>query len=108
MNVALPAGTITAGSLGRTATALGRCTPELAALGPPAGLLRPEYRMARRACAAFEQGASYAVAAQRVFTTASPSNKLTKLLNQLSAAVSRGIILIAKAYYSAPFALPGS
>jgi hypothetical protein len=107
MNAALLPGTITPSSLRQTATVLRRCAPELAALGPAPGLLQPVYGLARRACSALEQGATYAVAAGRAYTTTSPSQKLTKLLNQLDAAVNRGTNLLARAYYGAPIS-PGS
>jgi len=111
MNNALPAGVITAGSLRRTAAALRRCTPELAALGPPASPLRPTYRLARQACAALYQAAGYATAAARAYTTTSPSSragrKLSKLLNRLDAAVNHGTGLIDNAYYGAPVLPPG-
>lgn len=102
MNYALPSGTITPSFLLRAATTLRRCTPELATLGPPARLLRRTYQLARRACAAFGRGASFAMAAARADTTSSPSSragrKLDKLLNQLDAAVNHGITLIDNAY----------
>jgi uncharacterized RDD family membrane protein YckC len=112
MNNALAPGTITQGSLLSTAATLRRCAPELAALGPPpARLLRPTYRLAKRACAAFDQAAGYATAAARAYTTASPSSragrKLSKLLNQTDAAVNHGTNLIDSAYYGAPVLPPG-
>jgi uncharacterized RDD family membrane protein YckC len=111
MNNALPPGVITAGSLRRTAAALRRCTPELAALGPPASPLRPTYRLAKQACAALDQAAGYATAAARAYTTTSPNSragrKLSKLLNQTDAAVNHGTNLIDRAYYGAPVLPPG-
>jgi uncharacterized RDD family membrane protein YckC len=112
MDNALPPGNITPGSLRASAAKLRRCTPELAALGPPpARLLRPTYRLAKRACAAFDQAAGYATAAARAYTTTSPSSragrKLSKLLNQTDAAVNHGTGLIDNAYYGAPVLPPG-
>jgi hypothetical protein len=110
MEGALPPGAVTAGSLRRTAAALRRCAPELAALGPPASPFRPTYRLARRACAAFDQAAVYAAAAARAYTTTSPSStagrKLSKLLHQTDSAVNRGTSLIDRAYYGAPVFSP--
>jgi hypothetical protein len=112
MNNALPAGTVTRRYLRQAATTMRHCTPELAALGPPVRPLRPTYEQARRACAAFERGAGFAVAAERAYTvTASPSSraglKLTRLLNQTDAAVNQGNSLIEDASYGAPV-FPGS
>jgi len=101
MTNAMPAGTITPGSLLQTATTLRRCAPELDALGPPARPLRSTYRLARWACAAFAQGAGFAVAAARAYTTTTRSGKMTKLLNQLDAAFNHGINLISIASYGA-------
>jgi hypothetical protein len=110
MNNALPPGTVTQGSLRATAATLRRCTPELAALGPPASPLRPSYRLARQACAAFDQAAVYAAAAARAYTTTSPGStagrKLSKLLHQTDSAVNRGTNLIDRAYYGAPVLSP--
>jgi uncharacterized RDD family membrane protein YckC len=110
MNNALPPGTVTQGSLRATAATLRRCTPELAALGPPARPLRPTYRLAKQACAAFDQAAAYATAAARAYTTTSPSSsagrRLSKLLNQTDAAVNHGTSLIDRAYYGAPVLSP--
>jgi len=101
MTHAMPAGTITPGSLLQTATTLRRCAPELDALGPPARPLRSTYRLARWACAAFAQGAGFAVAAARAYTATTRSGKMTKLLNQLDAAFNHGINLISIASYGA-------
>jgi uncharacterized RDD family membrane protein YckC len=108
MNNAMPSGTMTAASLRRGAATLRLCTLELTRLGRPASVLRPTYRLARRACAAFEQAAAAATAAAGGIATASPSNrKENKLLNRMGAAVNRGISLIDHAFYGAPVLPPG-
>jgi len=108
MTNAMPAGTITPGSLLQTATTLRRCAPELDALGPPARPLRSTYRLARWACAAFAQGAGFAIAAARAYTTTTRSGKMTRLLNQLDAAFNHGINLISIASYGASIFSSGS
>jgi uncharacterized RDD family membrane protein YckC len=108
MNNAMPSGTMTAASLRRGAATLRLCMPELARLGPPASVLRPTYRLAVRACAAFAQAAAISTAAARGIAAASPTNKKeNKLLNRMGAAVNRGISLIDHAYYGAPVLPPG-
>jgi hypothetical protein len=102
---ALGTGTITIRSLRQTAAALRRCTPELTALGRPSRLVRPAFRLARRACAAFAQGANLAVAAARAYPVypGPKQARLSRLLNQMDAAVNHGINLI----YSASYGVPG-
>ena len=109
MDNALPQGTITQGSLLRTAATLRRCAPELAALGPPpARLLRPTYRLAKRACVAFGQAAAFATAAAPGIAGAGPTDrKENRLLNETDAAVNHGTGLIDRAYYGAPVLPPG-
>ena len=103
MNNAMHAGTITPISLRLTAATLRRCTPELAALGPPARPYRQTYQLARRACADFDQAAALSVAAARAYaTTAGPGSQLNTLLNRSDAAFNHGVDLMSQAYYGAP------
>jgi hypothetical protein len=104
MTGALGPGTITTSSLRQTAATLRRCTAELTALGRPSRLVRPAFRLARRACVAFAQGANLAVAAARVYTVypGPKQAKLSRLLNQMNAAVNHGINLIYGASYGVP------
>ncbi len=108
MENALAPGVITRSSLRRTAATLDRCTPGLAALGQPPSRLRPEYRLARRACADFEQGARFAAAAARAFTTTGPDRKLNKLLDQTDTAVNHGTYLIDNTAIGDPGVPPGN
>lgn len=110
MNYALPPGTITPRSLRLTAAILRRCPSQLAGLGPPPRLYRQTRDQAIRACADFAQGAIWAQAAARAYTTTAPTSpagrKLNMLLNRLDAAVNRGIERIDDAYYGAPVIAP--
>jgi hypothetical protein len=86
--------TVTADSLRAQAGELRRCSP-------PAQL-RPESRLARRACAGFEQGARCDEAAAREFanfdpTAATPDPKLTRLFRCSDAGINRGSELISTA-----------
>jgi hypothetical protein len=92
---------VSAASLRAQGQQLRRCSPDLAGLGPPTTELRPEYRLARRACAGFEQGARCDAAAARAFAsfdpTSGPDPKLTKLFHCSDAGINRGSDLISRA-----------
>jgi hypothetical protein len=94
--------TVTADSLRAQAGELRRCSSELARLGAPPAQLRPESRLARRACAGFEQGARCDEAAAREFanfdpTAATPDPKLTRLFRCSDAGINKGSELISTA-----------
>jgi hypothetical protein len=94
-------GTLTPTSLRRMASALGRCSAELAGLGPPTSQVTSLYQIARRACASFEHGARCAAAAGRFPSIADDLTdpKLNKLLNCSFAGFNSGSEVIANAVY---------
>jgi Domain of unknown function (DUF4389) len=91
---------VTATSLRSAASHLRRCPAELAALGPPTAQLRQVYRMAARACGAFERGAACYAAAAKGYdaATVSPDPKrFNRLLDCGDAGFNRGSNLITTA-----------
>jgi len=102
MENAMQAGVVTADSLRLEARKMRRCSPQLAALGPPASQLRQTYRLAKRACADYEQAARFAAAAARSYEPNAPNAKLMRLLEGEDTAVNRAIALFDRAIYGVP------
>ncbi len=85
---------------------LGRCSAELAALGPPTAQLRQVHRLAVRACQGFEQGARYYAATARFMGpdgAPTDQDKVTKLLDRGDACVNRGSNLMSDAVVDGSF-----
>jgi hypothetical protein len=97
---------VTSVSLRSEARRLGRCSAELAALGPPPGQLRQVHRLAVRACQGFEQGARYYAATARFMGpdgAATDQGKVTRLLDRGDAGVNRGSNLMSTAVADGSF-----
>ena len=97
---------VTSVSLRSQARRLGRCSAELAALGPPTAQLRQVHRLAVRACQGFEQGARYYAATARFMGpdgAPTDQDKVTKLLDRGDACVNRGSNLMSDAVADGSF-----
>jgi hypothetical protein len=104
MNHAMGPGssTVTPASLRLEARQLGRCSAELAGIGPPTARQRPLYQLARQACAGFELGARCDLAAARDSagfnsTAAKPLARFRRLLNCSTAGMNKGINILSDA-----------
>jgi uncharacterized RDD family membrane protein YckC len=85
-------------SLRVAATALRRCSPQLAGLGPPPRPLRPAYRLARQACASFRPAARcFATAARVMAAHGGNASRLPALFACIQASSNGGTTLIASA-----------
>ncbi len=103
LSTAMPAAEVpvTPGSLRAAATALRRCSLELARLGPPTRSLQPAYQLARQACHTFQPGARcFATAARVLAASGGNAAKLPALFACIQASTNRGTDLIASAVAS--------
>jgi Domain of unknown function (DUF4389) len=97
---------VTSVSLGATARQLSRCSPELAALGPPTAQLRQVHRLAARACQSYKRGTRCYVAAAGLIGpdgSAGDPRKVNKLLRCGDARVNRASDLLGKAVLEGSF-----